>query len=561
MAQIPMPGISAAARPFSSPVTNEAIKHRLRARDQRNAAATQSPLARVAGGPTAEPEDPVEMLRGAAPAVVDQLPVPILATLAGRGSPEAIQSLVRSGYLGGAGQSGTPGAAIPQPTSTPQAPGATPAALPAAPTPRPRPPAAGRGMMDLLNPFSDESAERYQKGDFSLSPDAAQMLAAFGTGMMQSGSRGDDIGTAIGAGLTGAVEAKINSKALDYRRRREARKDAMEERRLRNDERRVQLAEEAAKKSQRPVVGEFYDEQSGRPFKSVYYPATGRWERMGGTKTPEQPKPPTTTTIYDKSTGREVRVQYNSASNEWEPIGGPKADQPTKAPAVTTYYDEASGREIRAQFNLKTKTWEPIGGTKAPSNKGRVPTLAQEAYNRRIDAARQRIRDKFPEMQGGDVPRNILISQMQETSATGRDNPLHDPTLKADWELATRTKVGGDPDFDAFMAELDQPLSAGPPSPQTKPQLSQQPTAGMGPMAMPIPDVQQGLQPAAAPLSPAQQLTSMPANSPGGLNNPMPLPAAAATDPSVLVHGVAYMTNRGLGVWDANTGDFVGVGP
>ncbi len=77
-------------------------------------------------------------------------------------------------------------------------------------------------------------------------------------------------------------------------------------------------------------------------------------------------------------------------------------------------------------------------------------TLAQQSHNAEIDAARQALSG----MSVADVR-----AKTQPYTATGRENPVYDPQLAAQWKLATQRKIGADPAFDSFNAPKPQPTA------------------------------------------------------------------------------------------------------
>lgn len=73
-------------------------------------------------------------------------------------------------------------------------------------------------------------------------------------------------------------------------------------------------------------------------------------------------------------------------------------------------------------------------------------TLAQEARNRMIDAARTKL--------SGMTDKDVLARTQQYTS-TGRENPTYDPELARAYRLANTRKIGADDTFDQFAGGGD----------------------------------------------------------------------------------------------------------
>lgn len=117
------------------------------------------------------------------------------------------------------------------------------------------------------------------------------------------------------------------------------------------------------------------------------------------------------------------------------------------------------GREV-AEDRRDARLVKQIEAANARHAQGGGLTAAQQRSNFEIDAAREMV---------AGLSDDDIRQRTAPTTATGRENPLFDPALARAAKLASRRKIGDDPDFDARTGRQSEPPVASPQPAPAKP--------------------------------------------------------------------------------------------
>jgi hypothetical protein len=155
-------------------------------------------------------------------------------------------------------------------------------------------------------------------------------------------------------------------------------------------------------------------------------------------------KAPDVETFFDGQ-GREVKRQWNPSTRTWDQVGGGKGNM--AAPKIESF--QQGDQTVYRQWNPQANRWDDVpgfGGPKwNPTERGGAPTLAQQANNQEIVAARKRLADEV-------ATRNLTPQQLgtlsQQFDQNGLPNRNFNPVIARLLSQATQRQVGQDEGFE-----------------------------------------------------------------------------------------------------------------
>lgn len=198
--------------------------------------------------------------------------------------------------------------------------------------------------------------------------DPWDLLMHLGPALMQAGSRPGasflgSVGEGLGAGLKAAQGARRDAMTAEQQDR------------LYNLQRAklgVDLAQTMKKSEKAPIVHEFYDEETGLPYKAQYDAKTDSWRRVGGVKTGDekgvktqlvpirQPDGSVQQTLVDMRTGEPIKT-----------IGAPDPRPDGKTAVVNVQQPDGSVQQVL--LDMRTgQTIQSLGAPKQPNDQTQI---------------------------------------------------------------------------------------------------------------------------------------------------------------------------------------------
>jgi hypothetical protein len=153
--------------------------------------------------------------------------------------------------------------------------------------------------------------------------------------------------------------------------------------------------------------------------------------------------------------------QLLEATHGGAQAAGLKADAQARAQAAYRPHpaaDPDSPTGLRTTSDLKAIE----GGLPAAPPAGSAPTLAQQANNAEVDAARETLTKL-------GLSHAEIIARMQKASDTGMPNNKFDPFVERLARIASQRKTGPDPDFETTWRSIFNPAQPAAPAPGSDP--------------------------------------------------------------------------------------------